>query len=262
MAPYTKFYQLARYYDIGFRRDAEIDTQMDFVWDVYQHYCGKELDSLLDIACGPGYHAAAAAKRGIYAVGLDLVPEMLDYAQGKLEPGLKVDWVAADMREFQLPHPVDMAINMFDGLDALAKNADVVHHLRNVAGNLNPGGLYLIQHTHPRDCSLNDYGDFEYQGESNGTNVRVKWATNHPRFDLVTSVAHVEITLYVSEDGEEKVFHDEADERLFSPQELQLLAELSGVFEVLDFYGDFDLDQPLDHSERSRTMLLVLRKKG
>jgi hypothetical protein len=133
--------------------------------------------------------------------------------------------------------------------------------MRCVAANLNPGGLYLIQHTHPRDCSLNDYGQFEYQGECGDVKVRVEWATNNPQFDLVSSVAHVEITLYVSENGTERVIHDEANERLFSPQELQLLAELSGVFEVLGFYGDFALNQPLDHSEQSRTMLLVLRKK-
>jgi SAM-dependent methyltransferase len=42
---------------------------------------------LLDVATGPGYLAAAAARRGASVVGIDISPEMLALA-GRLHPGL------------------------------------------------------------------------------------------------------------------------------------------------------------------------------
>jgi len=38
---------------------------------------------LLDVACGPGYAAGAAAQRGAIAVGVDFSSEMVDEAQGR-----------------------------------------------------------------------------------------------------------------------------------------------------------------------------------
>jgi len=260
MAQHTNLYQLAYYYDVAMRRD--VSAQMDVVVDVYRQYCGREIESMLDIACGPGYHAADAARRGLYAVGIDLMPEMIEYAKDHLEEGLQVDWLAADMRDFQLPRPVDMAICVFDAIDALTENVDVVRHLRSVAANLTPGGLYLIQHTHPRDCHLSEYGEYEYGGERDDTSVRIEWATNNPQFDLVRCVAHVEIKLHITENGTQRVLRDEADERLFSPQEFQLLAELSSVFDVVGWYGDYDLNQPFDLSPQSQTMIAIMRKNN
>ena len=63
--------------------------------------------------------------------------------------GVRVEWLAADMRDFRLERPVDLAICMFDGLDALLSNDDIVRHFRAVAGNLGPRGLYVLEYTHP-----------------------------------------------------------------------------------------------------------------
>lgn len=260
MAEHMNFYHLAYYYDVAMYRD--VSSQLDFFCKVFHHYMGREMESLLDIACGPGYHAAEAARRGLYAVGLDLMPEMLEYADSLTEEGLFVEWLAADMREFQLGRPVDMAINVFDSIDALTQNADVVRHFQSVAKNLTDGGLYLLQHTHPRDCNLSNYGHHEYVGERDDTHVRIEWATNEPQFDLITGVAHVEIKLHICENGTTKVLNDQANERLFTPQVFQLLSELSGVFEIVGWYGDFDLNQPFDRSEKSQSMIIIMRKKG
>jgi len=259
MAAYTQFYQLAHYYDIALRRD--VTAQIDFICDVYAHQTGRPLMSLLEIACGPGYHVAAAAKRGLKAYGLDLMPPMIDYAQ-QLHPELSVTWIAADMRDFWLPQPVDMAINIFDGIDALLDDEDVLHHLRCVASNLVEGGLYLIQTTHPRESNLAVYGDYSYHGERDGVRVDIAWAVNGPQFDLLTGVADVEIELHIDDKGDVQTIHDRARERVFSPPELRLLANASGVFDIVGWYGDFRIDQPLDHSPEAQVMILILKQKG
>lgn len=260
MAEYTTLYHLAHYYDVAFRRD--VSDQIAFFSALFERHTGRPLGSLLDIACGPGYHAIAAAQMGMRGVGLDLMPEMIEYAQTHMPPGIEVEWIAADMREFQLSAPVDMAISLFDSIDALTKNADVIRHFRSVANNLSPDGLYLIQHTHPRDCNLSYYPRFHYGGERDGTRVEVEWAVNSPTFNLVDEVAHVDIELHIFENGGEQVIYDSAVERIFSPQEFQLLADASGRFEIVDWFGGFKLDQPFDVSPLSETMILVMQRKG
>lgn len=261
MAQYDQLYQQAIYYDIALRRDVEDDV--DFMMAAYRRHTGARLNSVLDIACGPGYHARAFARRGLRATGLDLRPEMVRFARDQaLAEGLQVTWLAADMRRFRLDRPVDMAICVFDGIDALLTNDDVIQHLRAVAANLTANGLYLLEQTHPRYSSFQNYGQFRYAGQDNGTGVEILWATNHPSFDPVTGVAQVEIEMRVSENGHLKVIRDSAQERLLMPQEMRLLAERSAVLRPVGWYGDFDLNQPLDNSPASSRMVTLLQKAG
>jgi len=259
MAQHDNLYQRTIFYDIVFNRD--ISREIAFMLAVYTRYTDRTLQSALDIACGPGYHARAFSRRGLRAVGLDLRPEMVRFAQDQAAAeGVEVEWLAADMRDFELAEPVDMAITVFDGVDALLANDDVVKHLQAVAANLTDRGIYLVEYTHPRDCSLTDYGKFQYSGQRNGVSVEINWAINEPVFDLATGVVQTEIELRVNDHGQEQVIYDHAQERLLSPQEISLLAQLSGVLEVVGWYGDFDLQQGLDNSPASKKMIAILQK--
>ncbi len=60
MAEFNEVYARAGYYDIAFNRD--ISREVDFVFSEYARLTGRPLASLLEIACGPGYHARACAK--------------------------------------------------------------------------------------------------------------------------------------------------------------------------------------------------------
>ena len=221
------------------------------------------MGSVLDVACGPGYHARAFARRGMRAVGLDLRPEMVELARDRARAeGVACEWLAADMRSFRLETPVDMAVCMFDGIDALLTNEDIVRHFKTVAANLAPEGLYLIELTHPRDSSFNDYGTFRYAGERDGIAVDIVWATNRPVYDPVTGVAQVEIELTVGDHGQRQTIRDTAHERLLSPQELGLLAQSAEDMRVVGWYGDFDLGRPLDGSAASRRAIAVLKREG
>ena len=98
MAEHMNLYDKASYYDVIFDRDVE--PEVAFLAGLYQrHGSRRQLQSVLDIACGPGYHARAFARRGLCAVGIDLGEPMLQLAGEKAErEGLSVEWLAADMR--------------------------------------------------------------------------------------------------------------------------------------------------------------------
>ncbi|MEV3936666.1 class I SAM-dependent methyltransferase [Glycomyces sp. NPDC049804] len=54
--------------------------------------------SVLDLACGPGPFAIAAALSGARVTGLDVAPALLDLARRRaLDAGVAVEWIEADM---------------------------------------------------------------------------------------------------------------------------------------------------------------------
>lgn len=259
MAEYNNLYQRARYYDIVFNRD--VSREVQFVSDLYRQCNGREVGSVLDLACGPGYHAREFARRGVRAVGLDLRPEMLEFAAEQAQAeGTTVQWIAADMRYVELDQPVDAVLNMFDGIDCLITNQDLLAHFRCMAANLTPGGLYLIDITHSRDACLGNYGNFQYAGERDGVSVKIVWAVEGSYVDPAAGVAHTRIKQVIEDNGHSMVIEDSAVERFLVPQEICLLAEMSGVFQVAGFYGDFDLRHPLDNSASSIRQIAILQK--
>ena len=260
MAEHHELYRRAAYYDIVF--DREVSDEVNFISAICERYLGHSPATVLDLACGPAYHAREFARRGARAYAVDIRPEMLDLArQRAAAAAVDVRTIAADMRDFRVPEPVDVAFTLFDGVDCLLTNAELVAHLRAVAANLQPHGVYVLELTHPRDCSQSQYGTFRYEGDRDGCQVVIDWATNHPVADPLTQVVDVHVVMRVREsDGTEYAFHDRARERFVSPQELVALGDLSGVLHVIDWYGDFRVDQPFDNTPNARRMIVVLQK--
>ena len=259
MAEFNQVYARAAYYDIAFRRD--ITREVDFIAAEYRRLNSRPLASLLEIACGPGYHVRDFVRRGVRAIGLDLMPEMIDFARAEAEAeGVEAEWIAADMRGFALREPVDAIITMYDSIDCLATGDDLVDHFRTVARNLAPGGIYLFEVTHPRDCSMWNYGSHAYRGERNGTKVEILWAVNNPQPDAFTQRARVETILRVTENGKTTDYPDTAYERFTLPQEFVALIKLAGGLEIVECYGDFVQGLKMDNSPASRRMIFVLRK--
>jgi SAM-dependent methyltransferase len=254
---YIDIYRRARYYDIVFRRD--VSTEVQFLVDLYERHNQRPLRAMVDIACGPAYHARAFAARGIKAYAFDLQSEMIEFARALDgdQTGL-IHYFASDMRDYTLPELADLALNSFDSIDCLDTHEQIVDHFRAVARSLTPGGLYVLEITHPRDCSMWNYGNFQYTGDRNGVRVVLDWAVNKPKADPVTQVVECEVVMTVVDNGERMTFRETARERFSSLQEISALAKLSGVMTLAGTYGDFRLDQPFDNSPAARRMIIVL----
>ncbi len=263
MAEFTQFYGRAMVYDIGMGSSVGRDfaREVDFLVALHRRAAHRPLGSMAELACGPGYHVREAARRGLAATGIDLSPEMLDYARTlAARQDLAATWLRADLGSFTLPAPVDLIVAPFDAIDVLLTNADVVAHFRAVAAALAPDGLYVVDVSHPRDCSPWHYGSHRYEGERDGIRVVIEAGVNGPPIDAAAQIADTEMRITVEEGGTTREILDRARERFFHPQELVALAELSGVLEVTEFYGDYDLEVPFDLSERAVRLIAVLRK--
>lgn len=261
MAEHCNLYDRARYYDVIFDRD--VSKEIQFFLSTYKKLNQRDATGAIDIACGPGYHAMGFAAAGLRSYGLDLRGEMLRFGDQKAKGrSLKVDWLESDMRNFRLEKPVDIAVCMFDSLDCLISNDDLIAHFANMGNNLTPGGLYVIDLSHPVEVTFGHYKKFHYSGKREGVEVDIYWATNDPVYDLATGIAHVELEMHVNDHGEKIVVKDAAHERLMFPQEINLMVQMAGSMDLVGWYGDFAENQKLDFSDKSRRMIGLFQRKA
>lgn len=257
------FYDYARYYEIAFSfRDVHADV--DFMLDCYERFSGqaRQAAAALELACGPGQHARVFARRGLRTLGLDLNPTMIDYARAR-PYGAGVDWVVGDMRAVQLERPVDLACTLTDSIVHLLSLDDFDRHLRSVAASLTPGGIYIIEQTHPREsfADLESYVETEWIVEARGTRVEIAWGDEKDPFDPITQRGHTTVRMRVTEKGKTLEIEDHLPQKTWLATEMEAAIRASGVFELVHRYGALDATVPFDNSPRARRMVSVLRRR-
>jgi len=285
-----EFYRNARAYDIAFG-DRDFPDECNFL-----SWCLTELGQLdhtlspseahtshlsqppnpaslsfLEVACGPARHAREFARRGWRAVALDLSADMLDYAQeGAQADGVSIETVQADMTDFTLSQPVALAANLMESLSHLVTNEQVVAHLRAVARNLVPGGIFVIEMAHPetiwRDNLPNIWlarsTDSDIFRDSPYTEVDVLFGAADDHFDWISQQWTVTTRLRIRDAGQpERVVEHHHPHRWYMAQELRALIDLSGAFSHTWWFGNICLPvPPLTGREESERMIVVLRK--
>lgn len=108
----------------------------------------RRVRSVLDLACGPGRHAALFASWSLEAWGADASPAMIrlarEYAR---EKGVRPRFVRAAYGKLRktVRRRFDAIINIGNSLVQVKDQAELVALMREVRGLLNPGGLFLSQ---------------------------------------------------------------------------------------------------------------------
>jgi SAM-dependent methyltransferase len=218
--------------------------------------------SVLELAAGPAEHSRELARRGLDATALDLSPAMCARAGDLAKAaGLSLTVVEADMRDFSLPAPVDLAVTMLNSLCHLLTLDDMVRHLDAVARHLAPGGVYITELAHPADhFGTERRTSSEWSTEVSGGTVSVRWGTQD-QIDPVTQVTteHVSVTLH-RRGGPVRTVTDVVPNRFWTATEMDAAIRLAGRFAVRTRYGEFDSDLPVEAPEAWR-MILVLGRE-
>lgn len=95
----------------------------------------------LDIACGEGRNAVWLAERGWRATGVDFSAVALAKAQRMAEErGVTVQWIEADLRQWEPPERFDLVIAMYLHLPQKTRRATFSAAAEAVA----PGGTLLV----------------------------------------------------------------------------------------------------------------------
>jgi SAM-dependent methyltransferase len=101
---------------------------------------------ILDLPCGQGRHAIELARRGYEVTGVDLSPYMLGVARERADAiGVRVRWLAGDMREALPGETFDLVLNLFTSFGYFADEADDRRVAVAAASMLEPGGRFLLE---------------------------------------------------------------------------------------------------------------------
>ena len=100
---------------------------------------------ILDLACGPGRHATALAKKGFRVTGVDLSSLLLEKAKDLARAeGVNVEWLREDMRRFVRPEAFDLVMSMFTSFGYFDDRRDDITVLQNIHQNLRTGGALVM----------------------------------------------------------------------------------------------------------------------
>jgi len=248
---------------------------------------GSGVRTVLELAAGPAEHARELARRGLRAATLDLSPAMCSYAAAQAKAaGVDVQVVQADMRDFAISGPdgdpvmFDAAITMLNSLCHLFTLGDLVKHLTAVRANLVPGGLYIVELTHPADFFAPEpRTSNEWTIDAPGVHADVHWGGRTDRIDPLTQVTNEHMTIAATyDDGTIRTVSDVVPNRFWTLTEFTAAIALSntqpagpragvaaqaggsaGRLELVASYGDFDEGTALDAPSAWR-MILILRR--
>ena len=98
----------------------------------------------VDIGCGGGYFTRVLQKNGYQTTGLDVSPQMLDFAQKEgVKAGVRCEYVLADITKTKLPRRFDFATAINDLVNYIPKER-LISAFKNVSGALKKGGVFMF----------------------------------------------------------------------------------------------------------------------
>lgn len=237
-----QIYNAARFYDIAFGwRD--VVAECEFMLNRYLNANGQAPRRVLEVACGPGLHTRYFAAQGINAIGLDLNPAMLAYA--KAQPGgddRDLSWLLADMRDFTLDAPVDLAYCLMDSLSHLLTLDELLAHLNTIGYYVNPNGLYILEQSHPRDAFADSTPgiepEWEMEDESGEIRVHTCWGQAEDAFDFTTQIGQLTVSMVAYRDNLE-IFRtqEQVPSRLWLAGEIDAAVRASKTWRIRERFG-------------------------
>jgi SAM-dependent methyltransferase len=256
---HTAFYDDAKAYDVAFSY-RDVEAELAFLLEVAERFGKQPTQSVLELASGPGYHAVAAAQRGLKATALDLSAPMIERALVKAKAAkVTVDGVVADMARFTLNEPVDLAFNLLTSISYLLTSEDLHAHFASVAKAVRSGGVYVVENNHANDFWTRDhFQPSRWTMKQDDVEVFTSWIDEPPVIDIVKQTYSVVARTEVSDASGKRTLVDQATLRMVWPQELKAYAEAHG-FTLASFYGALDVKMPIDDPKAWRTVAVFLR---
>ncbi len=203
---------------------------------------------VLDLACGTGTATLMMAGTGFDMIGLDLSEEMLAVARAKAEAKrVEIEWQQGDMRRFELDESVDAVVCLFDSINYLTEESELLDCFACVRKALRPGGMFLFDMNTIYALSIN-WG--------NGTKVRQDGEVHsiwRSRYQPCDRTAVMELTVFQPDgNGGYRKRREVHVERGYEPDEIESLLSQAGLSDI-KFYRHGTFDPP--EAETNRIMI-------
>jgi len=257
---HSEIYGHAQLYDLAFSfkdvvGDAEAVLAMAAAAGVDQP------SSFLELAAGPARDAMEFSRRGLRATAVDNSPGMIRFARDTAaQEGLDITVVEADITDFSIDRSVDIAAIYMDSLGVILDNDGLLRHLDRVADALVAGGVYIIEHGHPRDVfKVGVSAGNDWEIERDGLLLHTRWGREEDVFDPTTQIIEHTVSFTWEHLGERHEVVEIRPDRAITPNELRALVLASGRFEIVAEYGALDPAIPFSNAKDSWRYVPVLR---
>jgi SAM-dependent methyltransferase len=141
------FNNYAKYYDLLYQ-DKDYVGEANFVIGIIKSH-SPNANSILDLGCGTGCHAALIAKQGYSVHGIDKSESILKKAeQRKLEleqtAAGHLSFSEGDVRTIRIQEKFDVVISLFHVMSYQTTNEDLQAAFMTAAAHLKTGGIFIF----------------------------------------------------------------------------------------------------------------------
>lgn len=222
---------------------------------------GKPL-TVAELGCGTGSLTIPLAAAGYHMTGIDLSSDMLSVAQKKMDEHPQgrrfmregsVRWVRQNMKEWELPEPVDSVISFCDCLNYLLEEKDISAVFARTYAGLKTGGTFLFDVHHPNTL-------IRYEEEQpfvlDERSVSYIWTCE---LDVPRREIEHHLSIFAREEGANGLyrrFEETHIQRAYDPEWMKAELVRSGFSDV-KIYADFEWVEADDSAQR---LFYVARK--
>lgn len=244
---YTVF---AQYYDM-IMDEVPYDEWVQYVVSLLREI-GFTPETMLDLACGTGNMALRLARLGYAVRGIDGSEAMVDIARKKvLAEEIPVIFEQGDFRSFQLVQPVDLVLCVYDSLNYLLTEEDLVLTFQRVAEAVRIDGYFIFDMNTIRRLTTIEEGNSMVEGD----NYYFFWKD---QLDPAGPFWHVHLTIFENLPDGSMYREDEVHtERGYPIEKIRELVQGAGF--VVERLYDAYTQNPA--SEESMRVFVVARRK-
>lgn len=229
--------RLAKAFDAMTDWPKRLAYEMPFIQKALDEHGAR---SILDVACGTGWHAITLAQKGYRVLGCDASPEMIKQAKANaVRARVKVTFEVADFKELdKFSEKFDALLCLGNSLPHLLSKKALLQAFQQMRFRLKPGGVLLL-HNLNYDLRVKKKPRFF---SANGNEDALVW-----RFaDYGSKFINFHTALFVksrdSKDAQKVSWAVEVNSTKQRPllrRELQTLLEKAG-FRNMKFFGGLD----------------------
>lgn len=232
MDPRPAYTDFAPYYDVVYHDKVDYAGDVEWLLDVFRAHARRPVRRVADLGSGTGTHALALAARGVSVVGVDLAEGLVRLAREKAkaagESAARVEFVVADMAEWEPAGAFDAAVSMFGAFNYVTDDARAARLVDRLARAIPAGGLLVFEFWNP--IGVNPGSRWDRSLAPDGTEVVRLFESS---YDLDRGVVRLDMDVLVMR-GHEVVdrLREVHDLRARTPHEVRALVEPRG-FEIV-----------------------------
>lgn len=252
-------YDFPKYYDLVFGSDWQ--AEFKFLTACFAHYCPDPPQRLFEPACGTGRLMYRFANAGFQVQGIDLNVKAIEFCNRRLEKiGKPPSGFVADMAEFVLEPPCDVAFNTVNSFRHLTTESQAHQHLTCISQSLKQDGIYVLGiHLYPDGGPLEE--DESWTAQRGALQVRSHMSLQAR--DLEQRHECYNVAYDVTTPAREFRIQGQFNFRTYTAAQLAELVETNGHFEIEETFDfGYDFDRPIEIGPETEDVIYILRKKS